>query len=393
MKNNKSLRFFIVILILLFFSLFCFLLYFYIKINLDENGKSKIAVTTANNENLETIEEVLAKYDCKFWKQDHNHIYVSFSKDLFEENGKSNEAYFKSIINGLERFFPNSDFYLEEYDRNIEIYAKYDNKKEKHILIINSLEDYYNEVEGKDYIGIDNVKYPEESKTIKSVDPLLKELKNNGMKFSSIKDILGEGTELENGYFSYLNGTIKLRIVNNSIVRNIVYSRNYKEKIFKNFDNNATIEEIYYENPNNCYGGVNQGYLGYRTNQLYYFIYDDEISVYGYSYKKNDLFEDTLKRYIKDNDFDKFVKLITGQLPTYDYFEYNEKEKTANIMFSSYGIEVNMKNNSSKEIILYNNYCFTDYTKDLVKYGLITFKNDENSIEKMEIQRRNNKGS
>lgn len=389
MKNNKFLRMIIVLLILLLFSLFCFLLYLVVMYNLNGSLDNKINVTTTNNEDLTTAEEILKEYDCIFWKQDGDHIYVTFSKDLFDENMESNENYFKSIVKGLERFFINKDFYLIDYNNSIEIHARYNAEKEKYELIINNVEDYFNNVEGKDYIGIDNINNPKESNTIHSIDTILTNLKENGMKFSSIKMLLGEGEELDDGYVSYLDGTVKLRLVNNGIVRNIVFSRNYKDRLFKNFDNKATLEEIYINNPNNFYGGTEEGYLGYRTDELYYFIYEDEISIYGYSYSKNTLFENTLKKYIENNNLEKFIKLIMGQLPTYDYCEYDEQNQSANIMFSSYGIEVNIKNNNPKGVILYNNYYFTDYTKKLVKNGYVTFKNNESSIEKVEIERRN----
>lgn len=389
MKNNKFLRMIIVLLILLLFSLFCFLLYLVVMYNLNGSLDNKINVTTTNNEDLTTAEEILKEYDCIFWKQDGDHIYVTFSKDLFDENMESNENYFKSIVKGLERFFINKDFYLIDYNNSIEIHARYNAEKEKYELIINNVEDYFNNVEGKDYIGIDNINNPKESNTIHSIDTILTNLKENGMKFSSIKMLLGDGEELDDGYVSYLDGTVKLRLVNNGIVRNIVFSRNYKDRLFKNFDNKATLEEIYINNPNNFYGGTEEGYLGYRTDELYYFIYEDEISIYGYSYSKNTLFENTLKKYIENNNLEKFIKLIMGQLPTYDYCEYDEQNQNANIMFSSYGIEVNIKNNNPKGVILYNNYYFTDYTKKLVKNGYVTFKNNESSIEKVEIERRN----
>ena len=389
MKNNKFLRMIIVLLILLLFSLFCFLLYLVVMYNLNGSLDNKINVTTTNNEDLTTAEEILKEYDCIFWKQDGDHIYVTFSKDLFDENMESNENYFKSIVKGLERFFINKDFYLIDYNNSIEIHARYNAEKEKYELIINNVEDYFNNVEGKDYIGIDNINNPKESNTIHSIDTILTNLKENGMKFSSIKMLLGDGEELDDGYVSYLDGTVKLRLVNNGIVRNIVFSRNYKDRLFKNFDNKATLEEIYINNPNNFYGGTEEGYLGYRTDELYYFIYEDEISIYGYSYSKNTLFENTLKKYIENNNLEKFIKLIMGQLPTYDYCEYDEQNQNANIMFSSYGIEVNIKDNNPKGVILYNNYYFTDYTKKLVKNGYVTFKNNESSIEKVEIERRN----
>ena len=387
MKNNNILRLVIVGFILLFFAILCFLLYIVISYNLSDTS-SNISVTTANNEFKETVEDVVIEYDCKFYKVDNNKIYVRFSKNLFDDNGKSNENYFKSIVNDLSRFYEKSDFYLIDNNKELEIFAKYDTTNEKHVIVINSIEDYYNNVDGNDYVEINNIKLPKESDTIKSVNSLLTNLKDSGMKFSSIEEELGEGTHLDNGYISYLNNTVKLRIVGNKVVRNIVFSRKYDEKIFNNVDNDASLEEFYMENPNNCYGGIEEGYLGYRTNQLYYYIYDDEISVYGYSYTKNVKFEELLEKYLDNKNFERFIILLTGQMPTYDYCEYDVENKTANIMLSSYGIEIDIKDNDPKGIILYNNYCFTDDSKKLVKNGLITFKNDENSIEKMEIERR-----
>ena len=390
MKNNSILRFIIVMLILLFFTILCFLIYVVISYNLSNNNNN-ISVTTANNEFKETIEDVVAEYDCKFYGKDNNKIYVRFSKNLFDDDGKSNENYFKSIVKDLSRFYERTDFYLIDNRKELEILAKYDAEDEEHVLIINSIEDYYNNVDGNDFVEVDNVKFPKESETMRSIDSILVTLRKNGMRISSIEDKLGEGTTLDDGYISYLNNTIKLRIVGNKIVRNIVYSKKYSEKIFNNVDNDVTLEEFYTSNPNNCYGGVDEGYLGYRTDQFYYFIYDDEISVYGYSYTQNVKFEELLEKYLENKNFERFIILLTGQMPTYDYCEYDIDSKTSNIMFSSYGIEVKITDNNPKGIILYNNYCFSDDTKKLVKNGLITFKNDENTIEKMEIARRKSK--
>ena len=35
----------------------------------------------------------------------------------------------------------------------------YDTTNEKHVIVINSIEDYYNNVDGNDYVEINNIKF------------------------------------------------------------------------------------------------------------------------------------------------------------------------------------------------------------------------------------------
>jgi len=236
--------------------------------------------------------------------------------------------------------------------------------------------------------SVENIKYPIESEYITSIDTLLVNLKSKGMKFSSIEDELGEGIELENGYYSYLDGTVKIKKSRNNIVLNIIFSKDYKEQIFSSFENTDTLEDIYFFNSDNCYGSVEEGFLGYRTDKLYYFIYEDEISVYGYSYIKNTDFELALAKYIEDNNLEKFVNKTIHEFTEYENYDCDFSDEHAYINFSSYGLEFKINDNNSKGIILYNNYCFSSKTKQYVIDGLITFNNSENSIEKAEKERR-----
>ena len=45
-----------------------------------------------------TIQEVLEKYDSEYIRREKNTIYVKFGKDLYDEQGKSNQEYFYKII-------------------------------------------------------------------------------------------------------------------------------------------------------------------------------------------------------------------------------------------------------------------------------------------------------
>ena len=378
----------ILISIIVIFCFSCFLLYFLIEYNMSENSNPNVLVTTAEGETKETIPEVIEKYESEYLEEDNGNIYVFFSKDLYDEDGRSNEKFFASLVKELEKFFENKDFYLIDTNYEIKIYAKYDKDQEKHIMIINDVNDYYDNTNGKTYNEVNNVKYAKECTTIRTTCSLLQKLENNGMRINTIEEDIGEGTDIGRGYTSYLDGKVKLRKVKKNMVRNIVISKNYEEKIFDNFDNDATLDEIVDENPDYCFGSVEENCLGYRTDNVYFFIYDDEVSMYGYSYTNNKYFEKSLSNYLKDRDFETFINLIIGQLPTYDYCEYDMETKSANIMYSSYGIEINIKDNDPTGINLYSNYCFTDETKQFVKDGLITFKNDENSIENIEMKRR-----
>ena len=102
-------------------------------------------------------------------------------------------------------------------------------------------------------------------------------------------------------------------------------------------------------------------------------------------------FEDLLSDYIEERNFETFIPILLGQMPLYDYCEYNMDTKTANIKYSLFGFEINIENNDPKGITLYNNYCFSEDSIKLVKNGLVTFNNYENTVEKAEIQRRVNR--
>ena len=54
------------------------------------------------------------------------------------------------------------------------------------------------------------------------------------------------------------------------------------------------------------------------------------------------------------------------------------------------GIEIDIKGNDPKGITLYSNYYFTDYTKSLVKNGVVSFDGKTDMVEKKELERREN---
>lgn len=216
----------------------------------------------------------------------------------------------------------------------------------------------------------------------------LERLVNNQMYISSIDEYLDEGKDLENGYTSYYNGQIKIKLAPNKSVFNIIFSEDYKQNILTDVDMSTSLAKIYELHNDNTFGSLNDKYLGYRSNDLYYFFYNDEVSVYGYSYRVNSNFEELLENYLNNRDLDEFVNRISNKILSYDTFKYDADIKKANIVFPTRGIKIDIEDNNPKGITLYSNYYFTDKTKQFVKDGLISFESDKDLVEEYEIQRR-----
>jgi len=216
----------------------------------------------------------------------------------------------------------------------------------------------------------------------------LSNLLSANMGMYVIERNLDEGIELENGYISYNDGTIELRKTLTNTVRNIIFTSKYDGTIARNINTRTSLKEILKLYPENAFGSLEDDYLGYLTNDFYYFFYEDEISVYGYTYKEEEKFEKILEKYLEDKDLDQFVSSIKASLRYYDYLEYDPEIKKAHIMFSNRGFEIDIEDNNSQGIILYSNYYFTEKTKEYVKKGLITLKEKEDSVEKIEKERR-----
>lgn len=387
MKKNFASRI-VLIFFILFFCLLCLSLLLLTKLNNDKQNEAN-SVTISTEKNPETIEEVILKYESEYIKEENNTVYVSFCKDLYNENGGSNKNFFDSLVNDLIPFFESQSFYLTDENRNITIYAKYDSETEDYTIIINNIEDFFSQTDGESYVQVEDVSITKGS-NMAIDDHFLNKLQFNDGYFSAIQDELGEGKDLGNGYTMYLDGTVKIRTVPSGAVKNIVFLKGYEGNITTSVTMGMSLKEIAEAEPDYDMGSVNKGYLGYRHSEYYLFFYNDEVSVYTYSYKRNKEFEELLANYIESKDLDAFVKGLSNRWKAYDSFEYDADIKKASILYSTRGVDIDIENNDPTGITLYSNYYFTDYTKALVKNGIVSFNGNTDLVEKIEIERRNN---
>ena len=267
----------------------------YILIKLKENDNNSVEAEIIAEP--KTVEEVLESYNTKYISEENNIIYVVFNKDLFNENGESNEKYFTDIIDDLKPFYKKESFSLIDEEKDINIDVQYDTTSEKYIIKINNKEDFYETVNGESYTKVDTSRIVEDSE-IRIDNSYLETLLMRSMYFSEIEDELGDGTPLENGYTSYFDGIIKIRNVPTGAVRNIIFSDEYDGNITTKLRADMSLDEVYNINPDNSFGSVSDGYLGYKEADYYLFFYDDEVSVYSYAYRYNDIFEEAYSKTI-----------------------------------------------------------------------------------------------
>lgn len=384
--RSKRIKIFLIFLIALFFCVLCLLivLQYYLR-KQEANSNNKVSFVTEET-SPQTIEDVIKKYESEFIKQDGNTIYVIFAKDLYDENGNSNKDFFYNLANDLTIFFPLENFEVIDEEKKIDLMAKFNNETDSHIILINNLENFYEQSDGNSYTKVEKSEIVKPS-ALYVQNGYLERLVSNQMFLSSIKEYLDEGKESENRYISYENGTIKLKLAPNDSVMNIIFSEDYGYSILTDVESDTPLTKIYELHNDNTFGSLSDGYLGYRSNNLYYFFYGDETSVYGYSYRRNDTFEKLLEEYLNNKDLDKFITELSEKMLSYDVLEYDKDIKKATMIFPTRGIEIKIEDNNPKGITLYSNYYFTDMTKEMVKNGKISYSTDD-LVEKYEIQRR-----
>ncbi len=387
MKNSK--RILIIIMLLILFILFCLLTAVTIILKKEENSND-IVMNTINTNAVEkskkekTIEDVLNEHDSEYINQDNNKIFAKLAKDLYDENGRSNKEFFESLIEDLEPFFPETSFYIIDDEKDITIYVKKSDKDGSFKLIINDIENFYQETDGRDYVAVENSKIVEPSNLLMS-NYYLEKLEMHNMYFKYIEDKLTNGRETENGYTVYVDQQIKVKLSPNKSVLNLVFMEDYEDKILHDISLDMKLRDIANLYEDYVFGGIDKGYLGYRSGNYYYFFYEDEASIYSYSYGKSETFENILNEYLSTNNLEDFVDKLKLAFKGYSELEYDPDIQRLFIAYPTRGIKIDIRDNNPKGITLYSNYCFSDTTKKLVKDGKLKYSEEDyvNEYEQM----------
>ena len=393
--DNKAKKRFIIVILILFFCLLLLLTMLLgaldgeVPSNVADSsvGTNIVDETSTNTTKPKTIEQIIAEYKSQYLSRSGNEIYIKFNKDLYDDAGNSNEKYFEAFIYDLAQIFLTSNFKLIDEEKSVTVEAVYDSTIEKHKIIFNERENFYEESDGKSYIAVEDSEIIETSILFKGND-ILSDLIVGRMYFSSVAGLMGEYKELDSGYRYFPDHKIKMRLAPNDGVMNIVFTEDYEGNILHDVPNGTNLNKIYQLHPDNSSGSVSEGYLGYRNDDYYYFFYDDEVSVYGYLYAKNKVFENAVEEYLETKDLEKFYKTLSKKILSYDVLEYDPESQSLYMLLPTRGYEIDIEGNNPKGITLYNSYYFTDTSRQWVKDGYVKFV-DKDLVQIYEKDRRN----
>ena len=217
-------------------------------------------------------------------------------------------------------------------------------------------------------------------------NPMMMLLVNNNMYYANTEFADTNRVQLENGYYSYNNGTMYAKLLGGRVI-NSIFTKKYTEEIAFQTKVGTSLSEVNDSFSNLSFGSVKDGYLGYRALNYYVFIYNDQISIYEYNYQPNLFFDEYLLDYCETGDLQKLYEDFTEGWTDYFEEEYNPEIGRLKLSFPTRGIDIDINNNDSKGIKIYSNYYLTDNVKELIKAHKITLKYNDDLIHLTEIQR------
>ena len=393
MKNKAFLKKLILICFSILFILLiimCVLLY-----KVQEKNETNIGFSVPEKQDLENdvynnnqvfhnVKEILESYDCTYISEQEEPttvIYLVFGKSLFNSDGSNNRNYYESLINALAKKLIKKNFYLYDEKNSIQINVSCDFENDNISYKINNISNYFGTTNGDLYQEIENTEIAQYQYIPISYNVLYNIVQNN----MYLIDELGEPEGEVGKYKLYQNGTIMSRNFSGK-VRNMIFLEGYDGNVFTGVEVGTPLSEIKKLYPNNAFGSIEEGYLGYRTAELYVFFYENQISVYGYSYYEQKNFEDILEEYLNTNDLNRFTERVTKLWTNYDEFEYDSGNKSLYLTYPSIGVIINIQNNNSKGITICNNYYLSDKIKNFIIENKISL---DSSIDALYMSERN----
>ena len=302
---------------------------------------------------------------------------VIFPRDLFDEEGNSEEEFFYELVDALSQEITH-DFELIDSQKGVRIKVTIDQETGAYTVVFNDNEKFYDVVNGSSYIAIDKAEMVE-PQSMYEKSALVAVLDMNDYYFKYVEEYLeGESKQLDDGYLYYPDEGLKFLIQPNKAVMNVVFDDTYEGLIIDDVDIHTSLLEISEKYENFFAGGVNSGFLAYRNARMYLFFYPGEVSYYSYSTDSSKKIDQLIEQYVSSKELGQFVSGMK-RIMCYTEFEYNEEEGRFKASYPTRGINIDIRNNDSLGISIYNNYLAGDKTKQLVKDGKITFV-DQDSV-------------
>lgn len=272
-------------------------------------------------------------------------IYVIFNTKLDLEN----RSHFENLVSIIAEVNQYKNIKIIDEKNNIEIKITC-NKEEKIVIqtLINGKDDYFSRIESEltldTPLKIENIQ-------IDLSNTQLDDIIKNDWKINKIN--LGTKESEFDKYDIYFDEGIKVKLVNDRIF-NIVFTRKYTKDVLPNIKTSMEYEEIVsalgkptiYNNETNIYG--------YKSDDIYVFFSDNEISVYpNIDYDNKNILLEIISDYSQNYNQNEIIYKITETLTDYNNYNYSYD---AYLQYTLRGLEININRQGKLKILVYGNY-------------------------------------
>lgn len=344
-KNNYRIK-----IVVLLFAIFLLLI---LNIMLSKISKTKPNDTELNYDNLTNVRQVVEYYKCTYISEEQSKedgfyldVYLDFSKLPYDENDNSNEEFYNNIINDVAKVINYRNYKMIDIKNNITIKVTCKNRNVYNFLI-NDIEDYF--------IYMDSQISMKSFKEFKTIDlnitsELLQSVINDGWdnRYNfGIRDSIYED------YYIYFKQGIKVRTIQDKIY-NIVFDNNYSGNVVNNLFPGISFDSIEASLGNPTFEDKDNNVIGYKSNDIYVFFSNNEISVYRNSNDNSDDFFKLADEFINEEiDLLEFMNKLTYLWPDYSKYEYSSD--SVYLSYPLKGIEIKINYDDINGILVYNN--------------------------------------
>lgn len=362
-KNNKNKKYIIISIVLIILTT--------ITVIITKSSKEKKFTTM---DDFKEIKEVIEYLGCKYIKEkksdDKNYnidVYVNFTVNLYDENGNSEENFYTRLITMIGTVTKYKNIRIIDEDKNITIEINGDQENGKiEKYLINGVEDYFFKEDSKR--NSDSNK--EEAIDLEVKSNIVKQAIEKNWNMKQV-DFGSKESEFE-GYDIYFDEGIEVKVVYNKIF-NIVFRENYKDEVLEGIKVGTSIDDIKKKLGEPIFSSEKEFVIGYKSEDIYIFFEEDEISVYRVENKSKTEIEKIINNYVEDKDFKKLTNEIIENWNDYD--TYIADEESFELIYTLKGLKIQVNNLDSDGIHLYTNFQSNNLDKEkLIDTGDIYYE-------------------
>ncbi len=359
MKNKKL---FIIILILLVILLFTLLGLIGRNI-MNDTSNTPIYSTIESMPDVKTlINQMYGKFikieDSKNEKYSKD-IYVKLKYDLYE-NDVPKKDFYNALIQNVAQMLNYNNVRIIDEDKQLEIKVVCD--KENRTLIgsyINNDTNFYGHYESQKALA--NYK-PTQVTNLRLDSNELKTLTQNNWNRKELS--IGKETEKVDEYIEYLDYGIYIYDIDEKVF-NLIFDTRYKGTIVNGIKVGDSLENVVSILGNPTFGNIEEGYVGYKGQELYVFFNNEQISIYPVENNNSSDLSQLVKQYESDGSIKKLVSNATDIWENYEEYYYDEY--TVNLTYPLAGLKFQFGITENHGIIIYNNFTgkiFDNYTQE-----------------------------